>query len=314
MTKVDLISLDYSKCESIIESKLFHYFSKPDFFQTGIEVGNQFTFVTSIGEFRFDFIISCNVRLVGIECDGKQFHIPTRDFYRDSILLGEGHVDCIYRIRGKDIIYGDTDPLLLISHMEPEIFSSQAVKRFETELSNYIHDILESQNHERPGYKEYYLQKSNFIIKSKTFSMIHYPEQERIDYKGELDTFTNTCKVDKYFIAENKVWSNGNMENFYQFCRQYNESNLDRVIQNFHGYGFEPLCDEPQVKKTINDLHSVLPVYGEKADFDEWFSKLKHLSVGQLNDGLLEIVRTKKAMPSLIDFAEACYSARKNEE
>jgi len=314
MTKADSISLDHSKCESIIESRLFHYLSKPDFFQTGNEVGNQFTFVTSFGEFRFDFIISCNCRLIGIECDGKQFHIPTRDFYRDAMLLGDGHVDSIYRIRGKDIIYGDTDPLLLISHMEPAIFSSQAVDRFEIELSNYIHDILESQNHERPGYKEYYLQKSNFVMKSPTFSMILYPDQERINYKGELENFANTCKVDKYFIATNKVWSNGNMESFYQFCRQNNESNLDSAIQNFHGYACEPLCDETQVKKTLNDLQSVLPVYGEKVDFNEWFSKLKHLSVGQLNDGLMEIVRTKKAMPSLIDFAEACFSAGKNEE
>ena len=68
------------------------------------------------------------------------------------------------------------------------------------------------------------------------------------------------------------------------------------------------------MKKTLNDLQSVLPVYGEKIDANEWFSRLKHLSVGQLNDGLMEIVRTQKAMPSLIDFAEACYSARKNEE
>ena len=306
--------MDYSKCESIIENRLFHYLSKPNFFQAGNEVGNQFTFVTSIGEFRFDFVISCNGRLVGIECDGKQFHIPTRDFYRDAILLGEGHVDSIYRIRGKDIIYSDTDPLLLISLMEPAIFSAQAVKRFEAELTNYIHDILEAQNHERPGYKEYYLQKINFVIKSPTFSMIHYPNQERINHKGELETFSSTCKVDKYFITENKVWSNVNMESFYQFCRQYNESNLDRAIQNFHGYGFEPLCDEPQVKKTINDLQLVLPSYGETAKFDEWFSKLKHLSVGQLNDGLLGIVRNQKVMPSLIDFAEACYSARKTKK
>lgn len=260
------------------------------------------------------YIISCNCRLIGIECDGKQFHIPTRDFYRDAMLLGEGHVDSIYRIRGKDIIYGETDPLLLISHMEPAIFSSQAVKRFETELSNYINDILESQNHDRPGYKEYYLQKSKFVIKSPIFSMIFYPDQERLNYKGELETTANTCKVDKYSIAINKVWSNGDMENFYQFCRQNNESNLDSAIQNFHGYGFEPLCDETKVKETLKALESVLPVYGEKVDFNEWFSKLKHLSVGQLNDGLLEIVRTKQTMPSLIEFAEACYSARKKEE
>jgi len=280
MLKLDCISLNADKCESIIETKLFHYLSKPDFFSIGAEVGNQCSFVTSIGEFRIDFIISCNNRLIGIECDGHQFHIPSRDLYRDAMILGEGHTDTIYRIRGKDIIYGETDPLLLIVRMDPGIFSSRAVKRFKSELSGYIQDILKSQYHKRSGAEEYYLHSEDFIIKTPSFSMIHYPDQEKINSNGELEVISNVCKVDKFFIGLNRIWSNKDMENFYQFCCQNNFLGLDSAIQHFHGYGSEPLCDKASINEILNDLQTVLPVYGEKADYNEWFSKLRHLSVG----------------------------------
>ena len=60
---------------------------------------------TFCASFRVDFYIAHNSRRVAIECDGKRFHNSTRDLVRDTLILGSGAVETIFRVQGKDAYY-----------------------------------------------------------------------------------------------------------------------------------------------------------------------------------------------------------------
>lgn len=83
---------------------------------------------TICGLFIVDFVLSTPTGYrVGIECDGKEYHAPSRDEWRDAMILGEHHVDVIYRLRGSDITYHLEDVLYLLSELEPSLFSSRGI-------------------------------------------------------------------------------------------------------------------------------------------------------------------------------------------
>jgi hypothetical protein len=78
---------------------------------------------------------------VGIECDGKEFHEPSRDEWRDAMILGGNHLDALYRIRGSDITYHLDDLLYLLSVLEPSIFSERATSNLKVLASREIQKI-----------------------------------------------------------------------------------------------------------------------------------------------------------------------------
>ena len=81
---------------------------------------------TLCGNFILDFLLCTSKgQRVGIECDGKEFHDAARDEWRDALILGENHVDVIYRVRGSDITYHIEDILYLLSRLEPDLFSQR---------------------------------------------------------------------------------------------------------------------------------------------------------------------------------------------
>ena len=82
---------------------------------------------TICGRFIIDFLIQDETGYqVGIECDGKDFHEESRDEWRDAMILGDGHVDAMYRLRGSDINFNIEDILFLLSELEPTIFRDRA--------------------------------------------------------------------------------------------------------------------------------------------------------------------------------------------
>jgi hypothetical protein len=81
---------------------------------------------TERGLFRLDFVLSKSRYRVGFECDGKEFHDAERDEWRDAVVLGERHIDVMYRLQGHDIHYNVEACLYLISHWERALFRDDA--------------------------------------------------------------------------------------------------------------------------------------------------------------------------------------------
>ncbi|GEM_PF-1321400 len=86
---------------------------------------------TICGRFIFDFVASLGDRKVAFECDGKEFHNPHRDEWRDAMILGAKAVAVIYRMRGGDLTYHLADSLYLISRYEPQLFTADGLRRLQ---------------------------------------------------------------------------------------------------------------------------------------------------------------------------------------
>lgn len=111
--------------DSPIENRFASYFVK--YAADDIEMLPQYAVSTICGRFVLDFLLVApgNVR-VGIECDGREFHNASRDEWRDAMILGDNHVDVIYRMRGSDITYFIEDLLYLLQKLEPCLFGDRA--------------------------------------------------------------------------------------------------------------------------------------------------------------------------------------------
>lgn len=107
-----------------------------------VELISQYRTDTLCGRFIVDFVIEDeNGYRIGIECDGKEFHDDSRDEWRDAMILGEGHLDVIYRLRGGDIRYCIEDVLYLLAELEPSIFGSRAVANLKVLASSEIQQL-----------------------------------------------------------------------------------------------------------------------------------------------------------------------------
>jgi hypothetical protein len=110
-----------------------------------VDITPQFEVTTLCGRFIIDFVLTTSDgNRVGIECDGREFHDESRDEWRDAMILGEGHVDAIYRLRGSDITYYMEDILYLMAVLEPRFFSSRATKNLEVLASSEIQELPKS--------------------------------------------------------------------------------------------------------------------------------------------------------------------------
>jgi hypothetical protein len=88
----------------------------------------QFKVNTLCGTFIVDFaLIDQSGYRIGVECDGKDFHEESRDEWRDAMILGENHIDAIYRVRGSDIQHHIEDVLFLLAELEPNLFDARAI-------------------------------------------------------------------------------------------------------------------------------------------------------------------------------------------
>jgi hypothetical protein len=105
--------------------------------------------------FIVDFVLrdSSDYR-VGVECDGKKFHDASRDEWRDAMIIGENHLDAIYRLRGSDINYYIEDVLYLIAELEPSLFSPRAASNLKVLASPEVKEICKG--HDRDIYLIHY--------------------------------------------------------------------------------------------------------------------------------------------------------------
>lgn len=86
------------------------------YFSEDISFETQFEVETIYGKFRLDFVtIDREGVVIGFECDGKEFHGPSRDEWRDAMILGTNKIAKIYRIRGCDINFRAEDIFYVLS-------------------------------------------------------------------------------------------------------------------------------------------------------------------------------------------------------
>ncbi|MBO1897593.1 hypothetical protein HNW13_017795 [Shewanella sp. BF02_Schw] len=110
--------------DSPIENRFAMWFAK--YADDSITLTSQVNASTLCGLFVLDFVLEDdNGYRVGIECDGKEYHCENRDEWRDAMILGGGHIDVIYRLRGVDINYRIEDCLYLLAKLEPSFFSER---------------------------------------------------------------------------------------------------------------------------------------------------------------------------------------------
>ncbi len=89
----------------------------------------QRTVATPFGRFRPDFFLVDAVtrRVLVIECDGRAYHDPVRDQWRDAAMLGCGVVHDLLRIEGKDLKRRPHDVLHLLARLMPTLFAPRAL-------------------------------------------------------------------------------------------------------------------------------------------------------------------------------------------
>jgi hypothetical protein len=78
---------------------------------------------TICGRFVLDFAIVCTRHdlVIGVECDGAEFHDPFRDRWRDAMIFATGKVSMIYRFTGSQIHSRRKDAVHDVIRGNPEI-------------------------------------------------------------------------------------------------------------------------------------------------------------------------------------------------
>ncbi len=119
---------------------------------------------TISGTFFIDFVISKGDRRIAIECDGKEFHGRERGLYdefRSGLILGQGAVDGIYRLRGCDLMYHLSDCLFVLSQWEPSFFGSRGLLNLSVLASHVVKRDISTTFEIHPlSYTAYYLDES----------------------------------------------------------------------------------------------------------------------------------------------------------
>lgn len=127
--------------DSPIEDRFAQYFCS--YASSDVSFEPQVEVLTLCGRFIMDFVITdAKGTLIAIECDGKEFHNESRDEWRDAMILGSGHVDAIYRIRGADINYRVEDVMWILGSLEAGLFDSRAMAKLRTIASD---EVIKSQ-------------------------------------------------------------------------------------------------------------------------------------------------------------------------
>lgn len=93
-----------------------------------VVVTTQVPFATRLGNFRVDALMALGDVRVALECDGKEYHDWRRDQFRDSMLLGEGHVTDVCRFTGSQIVSDTFACIRAIALWFPEFFTERGLE------------------------------------------------------------------------------------------------------------------------------------------------------------------------------------------
>lgn len=137
--------------DSPIEDTFAYHYVK--YASDEVNMNPQLKVTTLCGRFIIDFVLFTSDQRIGIECDGREFHDESRDEWRDAMILGEGHIDAIYRLRGRDLTYYIEDILYLMAVLEPCLFSSRATENLKVLASSEIQSLPKSHCEEHYHFK-----------------------------------------------------------------------------------------------------------------------------------------------------------------
>lgn len=187
--------------DSPIENRFAMWFAK--YAGDGIRLSPQVNVSTLCGLFVLDFVLEDEKGYrVGIECDGKEYHCESRDEWRDAMILGAGHTDVIYRLRGVDINYRIEDCLYLLAKLEPSFFS----ERMLTGLKDLVSDEVLMRS---PIHKE-------------SMHVIHYKNGQLIE--------NLIIEVRRTDISEDFRWY---WRSLYEYGLSVGGGSLDDVIKSY---------------------------------------------------------------------------------
>ena len=187
--------------DSPIEDKFAYHYIK--YASDDVDMVAQFEALTLCGRFIIDFVLlASNGKRIGIECDGREFHDESRDEWRDAMIIGEGHVDVIYRLRGCDITYCIEDILYLMAILEPCLFSTRAIENLKVLASAEIQEI--SKDH----CNDFYYFKHNNEVDAGFFKV---EVRRRIVPNGQR-----------------RFWQSA-----YRFAKLLGGGNLDEIIEKY---------------------------------------------------------------------------------
>lgn len=96
------------------------------------------------GNFRLDFLLTIGDKKIAFECDGKEYHDPWRDEWRDALILGSTEIDTIYRFRGMDLHTFLNDCIYLIYYYDPELFNDRYYLNAPQLISNTLKEQIEN--------------------------------------------------------------------------------------------------------------------------------------------------------------------------
>lgn len=88
--------------------------------------------------FRIDFVILSGEKKIAVECDGAEYHNPSRDLWRDAITLGEDKLDVVFRFRGTDLAARMYQCAYILFLNEKYLFSKEAAGTINITLSNHF--------------------------------------------------------------------------------------------------------------------------------------------------------------------------------
>jgi hypothetical protein len=98
---------------------------------------------TDVSAFRVDLVLEIpGGKSIGIECDGRDFHDPLADLFRDSLILGSSNLSALYRFPGRVLANRPEDALYLLSLWEPEFFNDRLDDQRDLLVSDEVRDAF----------------------------------------------------------------------------------------------------------------------------------------------------------------------------
>ena len=113
----------------------------------------QFPYKTRRGSYRADFLLitSFGERFT-IEIDGKEFHDPVRDQFRDAFTLADGIAEHVYRFEAETIFQRIWHAVYAIHRHHEGVFTDQAIAEIRDKASRFApsYELLPGNQPQRP--------------------------------------------------------------------------------------------------------------------------------------------------------------------
>jgi len=174
---------------------------------------------TICGKFFLDFLIEVNGQKIGFECDGKEFHDPDHDEWRDAMILGSGSAHIVYRFKGKDIRHYRHECIFLIACWHPEIFSPRGLQRLQAIAS--------------PSISEYALTTLPTTKTSHNIKLLDNPDSKMREFISvECNSVAKSCASS----PESAPW----WRHLYQYAEANGGGNIDTLRHRYFGVTSQP--------------------------------------------------------------------------